>query len=61
MEIKLLKAREVAEILSVSMSQFYKLRADGKLPKPITLKYMSGVRWRLKDIDQFIETNTEQS
>lgn len=44
----LLKAREVAEMLSISIPSLYRRMADGTIPPPIKLGTLS--RWARSDI-----------
>lgn len=44
----LLKAREVAEMLSISIPSLYRRMADGTIPPPIKLGQLS--RWARSDI-----------
>ena len=51
---KLLKANEVAELLSVSLSFAYSLMQSGQLP---TVHLGRSVRVRLEDLEAFIQLN----
>lgn len=44
----LLKAREVAEMLNISVTSIYRRMADGTIPRPIKLGQLS--RWSRADI-----------
>jgi len=49
----LVNANELARMLSVSVRHIWRLKASGKLPKPV---WIGGcVRWRVDDINLFIE------
>ena len=52
-EQKLITAKELSKILSISSRTVWRLRSAGKLPKPV--KVGSSIRWRLSDIDLWIE------
>ncbi len=52
----LLKTRDVAELLSVSVRTVWRWTRNGQLPKPIYLS--SSPRWRVSDIDKFLHTLT---
>ena len=51
---KLLKAQEVAELLSVSRSFAYELMQSGQLP---TVQLGRAVRVRPEDLEEFIQSN----
>lgn len=46
-------ARELAEMLDVSLRQVWRLNAAGKLPKPIRLG--GSVRWKRAEIQNWFE------
>jgi predicted DNA-binding transcriptional regulator AlpA len=49
----LVNANELARMLSVSVRHIWRMKAMGKLPKPV---WIGGcVRWRQDDIDLFFE------
>ena len=49
----LVNANKLAEMLSVSVRHIWRMKASGKLPKPV---WVGGcVRWRMDDINLFIE------
>ena len=52
--IKLLKAKEVADLLSVSRSFAYSLMKSGQLP---TVQLGRSVRVRPEDLEEFIQLN----
>ncbi len=47
-------ARELSEMLSVSLRQVWRLNSAGKLPKPIRLG--GSVRWNREEIQRWFET-----
>jgi predicted DNA-binding transcriptional regulator AlpA len=49
---KLLAAKIVGEMLSLSKRQIFRLKSCGKIPPP--LRIGGAVRWRESDIDLFI-------
>ena len=49
----LLAADRVAELLDISTRTLWRLRAAGKLPSPV--KIGGSVRWRAKEIENWIE------
>jgi predicted DNA-binding transcriptional regulator AlpA len=55
----LLKAREVAEMLSISVPSLYRRMADGTIPPPIKLGQLS--RWSRSDILRAVDLAREQS
>ncbi len=54
METKLLRGREVAEILGISKALAYRLISQGSLP---AVKFGRTVRVRPEDLDKFIIDN----
>lgn len=52
-EATLVNANKLAEMLSVSVRHIWRMKASGKLPKPVW--FGKCVRWRLDDINLFIE------
>jgi excisionase family DNA binding protein len=48
---QLLSAKELAEILSLSVRTIWRLRSAGKLPKPLVIG--GSIRWRQSDIEQW--------
>lgn len=52
-ESMLIDARVFAQLLGISKSQFYRMKARGELPAPIP---MGGVKWRRSDVFRFIES-----
>ena len=50
---RLLQAMDVAEKLSCSVRNVYRLADSGRLPKPIKVGSLN--RWRCEDIEQWIE------
>lgn len=55
----LLKAREVAEMLSISVPSLYRRMADGTIPQPIKLGQLS--RWARADILHAVDVAREGS
>lgn len=49
----LVNANELAKMLSVSVRHLWRMKAMGKLPKPVNIG--GCVRWRLEEIGLFIE------
>jgi predicted DNA-binding transcriptional regulator AlpA len=47
-------ARQLAEMLDVSLRQVWRLNAAGKLPRPIRLG--GSVRWNREEIQRWFET-----
>lgn len=50
--VKLLKAKEVSQILGVSERQVWRLASSGQMPAPVTVG--GSTRWRLSDIEAWI-------
>jgi excisionase family DNA binding protein len=48
----LLRARDVAQLIQVSLRTLWRMRSAGQLPAPVTLG--GGVRWRYEEIKQWI-------
>ncbi len=46
--VKLITAKQLAKLLSISPRTVWRLRSAGKLPMPVT--FGGSVRWRLSDI-----------
>ncbi|HPS55666.1 MAG TPA: helix-turn-helix domain-containing protein [Sedimentisphaerales bacterium] len=46
---QLLAAKDLAEMLSVSVRTIWRLRSAGKLPKPVSIG--GSIRWKLSDIE----------
>ena len=54
MHSRILKAREVAERVSISTSQVYRLARDGRFPEPVKItENRSG--WLETEVDQWID------
>jgi prophage regulatory protein len=54
MHSRILKAREVAERVSISTSQVYRLARDGRFPQPVKItENRSG--WLETEVDQWID------
>lgn len=54
MSSKILKAKEVAERVSISTSQVYRLARDGRFPQPVKItENRSG--WLETEVDQWID------
>ena len=55
---KLLRKKEVLEMVSITNSTMYRMINNGQFPRPIRLdneNINSGVRWKLSEINMFIE------
>ncbi len=55
---KLLRKKEVLEMVSITNSTMYRMIGSGQFPRPIRLdnaNINSGVRWKLSEINTFIE------
>lgn len=50
---KLITIDQIAEMLSVSKRQAFKLREEGLMPEPIRIK--GSIRWKLSVIQQWID------
>lgn len=50
----LLTAQECRQILRIGKTLWHRLRAAGRLPRPVTLA--SALRWRRRDIERLMET-----
>jgi len=50
--LRLLTAKELADILSTSVRSVWRYRASGKLPQPMMVG--SSCRWRQSDIHQWL-------
>ena len=55
---KILKVKEVAEELNVSVQQIYKLVSKGKFPKPIKLGER-GSGWLTSEIDAWLQSKVD--
>ena len=55
---KILKVKEVAEELNVSVQQIYKLVSKGKFPKPIKLGER-GSGWLTSEIDAWLQSRVD--
>lgn len=55
----LLRANEVCDLLSISVTSLYRRMADGTLPKPVKLGGLS--RWSRADILRAIDAARERS
>lgn len=54
MHSRILKAKEVAERVSISTSQVYRLARDGRFPEPVKItENRSG--WLETEVDQWID------
>ncbi len=54
MSSRILKAKEVAERVSISTSQVYRLARDGRFPQPVKItENRSG--WLETEVDQWID------
>ena len=55
---KILKVKEVAEELNVSVQQIYKLVSKGRFPKPIKLGER-GSGWLTSEIDAWLQSKVD--
>lgn len=56
---RLLAAKELAELLSISIRSVWRFKAEEKIPKPLAI---SGcIRWRLSDVERWIEEDCPQN
>ena len=55
----LITCKTLAKMLSVSQRTTWRLRSAGKLPKPISIG--SSVRWKLSDIELFLQCDCDMS
>ena len=55
---KILKVKEVAEELNVSVQQIYKLVSKGRFPKPIKLGER-GSGWLTSEIDAWLQSRVD--
>ena len=55
MHDKLLRRRQVEEITGVGHSSIYRLKREGKFPRPVRIG-PAAVRWRASDITAWIES-----
>ena len=56
---KILKAKQVAEEINVSVPQVYKLASKGTFPKPIKLGER-GSGWLTSEIDAWLQSRVDQ-
>ena len=54
---QLINAKELAKLLSTSVRTIWRYRASGVIPEPVTIG--SSVRWKLSDIQLFLECNCD--
>lgn len=57
LSIRLLRRTEVEEIVGLRRSAIYDRIAKGTFPQPVRFKAARAVRWRLSDIDTWLEEN----
>ena len=57
--LKLLTEPELRAILSISRSSVHRLARAGVLPRGIRIG-KRGIRWRLRDIERWLETREEK-
>ena len=51
--VRLLSVRQVAELLSIHQRSIWRMAACGQLPRPV--KIGGCTRWRLKDLQAWVE------
>jgi len=51
--IKLLSAKQLGNVLSLSARTIWRLRSSGKLPEPVKVG-QGAIRWRQSDIEKWI-------
>ena len=56
--MKVLKAKQVAEEINVSVPQVYKLVSKGRFPKPIKLGER-GSGWLIEEIDAWLQSRVD--
>ena len=56
--MKVLKAKQVAEEINVSVSQVYKLVSEGSFPKQIKLSER-GSGWLITEIDAWLQSRVD--
>lgn len=58
-QTQLATAKEVAGMLGISPRTVFRLRSSGRLPKPVSIG--GSIRWKLSDIQLFIECDCDMS
>ena len=56
---ELLRASDVAKLLSVSTRTIWRMRDAGELPQPVRLGSGNIIRWRRCDIEDFIRNGLQ--
>ncbi len=56
---RLLKTREVMELLSIGRTTIYRWMDAGKFPTPVKIGERGDNRWRLSEIEAWIPTNVK--
>lgn len=56
---QLLSAKELARLLSTSVRSIWRYRSSGHLPE--TVKIAGAIRWKLSDIDLFLQCNCDMA
>ena len=56
-QFQLLTAKELAEMLALSVRTVWRLKSAGKLPQPVTVG--ASIRWRISDIERFLNVNCD--
>ncbi len=54
-----LSAKALSELLQTSVRSIWRYRSSGHLPKPV--KIAGAIRWRLSDIELFLQCNCNMS
>lgn len=55
MEDQLIRPRDLAEKLSISLATLYRMKKDGKLPPQVKI-HERAVGWKVSDIEEWIDT-----
>ncbi|MFC1636131.1 helix-turn-helix transcriptional regulator [Planctomycetota bacterium] len=57
--LELCTAKELAEMLSLSVRTVWRLRSAGKLPQPVMVG--GSCRWRVSDIEGYLDVNCDMN
>ncbi|MFC1634556.1 helix-turn-helix transcriptional regulator [Planctomycetota bacterium] len=57
--LELCTAKELAEMLSLSVRTVWRLRSAGKLPQPVNVG--SSCRWRVCDVEKWLSVNCDMN